>query len=115
MKGQMNIFDFLEVPEKKTNLETPEAPKVDFTCFSSFRVGKFGIGTGKCKMPEGTSCKECEAYEKFYEKADEYHASGEPWNVSVALAREFFGIPAVPEYSVEHYRKFRTKGGTNDG
>lgn len=107
VKGQMTIFDYLE---------TPETPKVDFSCFSSFRVGKFGIGTGDCKMPEGTSCKnDCKAYELFYNKADEYHESGEPWNVSVALAREFFGIPCVPEYSVEHYRKFRTKGGANDG
>jgi hypothetical protein len=106
LKGQMTIFDYLE---------TPEAPKVDFTCFSSWRVGKFGIGTGACKMPKGTSCKECEAYYQFYKKADEYHKSGETWSVSLALAREFFGIPCVPEYSVEHYRKFRTKGGANDG
>jgi hypothetical protein len=108
LKGQMTIFDF-------NYLETPEAPKVDFSCFSSWRVGKFGIGLGNCKMPKGTKCRDCEAYYQFYKKADEYHKSGEPWNISLALAREFLGIPCVPEYSVEHYRKFRTKGGTNDG
>lgn len=106
IRGQTTIFDFME---------TPETPKVDFTCFSSWRVGKQGIGLGKCPMPEGTKCQGCDAYHEFYKKANEYHASGEPWNVSLALAREFFGIPCVPEYSVEHYRKFRTKGGANDG
>ncbi len=106
LKGQMTLFDFME---------TPETPKVDFSCFSYFRVGKHGIGSGKCKMPEGTSCKEdCEAYELFYNKAEEYHQSGEPWNVSLALAREFFGIPTVPEYTVERYRMFRTKGAGSD-
>lgn len=101
LKGQMTIFDYLE---------TPETPKVNFTCFSSWRVGKYGIGLGKCQMPEGTKCRDCDAYHEFYKKADEYHKSGEPWNVSVALAREFFGVPCVPEYSVEHYRKFNTRG-----
>lgn len=106
IRGQTTIFDFME---------TPETPKVDFRCFAAFRSGKHGIKTGDCVKPKGTDCKECEAYNYFYEKADEYHQNGEPWNVSVALAREFFGIPTVPEYSVEHYRKFRTKGGANDG
>jgi hypothetical protein len=53
-------------------------------------------------------------YELFYNKAEEYHQSGEPWNVSIALAREFFGIPTVPEYTVERYRMFRTKGAGSD-
>lgn len=96
-KGQMTIFDFME---------TPEAPKVDFSCFSSFRVGKFGVERGECKHPEYKGkCNNCEVFKIFQQKAKEYLETGEKWFMCLALAREFFNIPTVPERTAEYYRK----------
>ena len=104
-KRQMTIFDFLDPAEEKT-----EETKVDMSCFATRRSGKHGIKLGECAYPEVRCNREgCDAFELFYDKAEEYHNSGEPWNVSVALAKEFFKIPTVPEYSVEYYRR-RNKG-----
>lgn len=97
IRGQTTIFDFME---------TPETPKVDFSCFSSFRVGKFGVESGKCSHPElKGKCNNCEAFKLFYSKAKQYQECGEKWCVCLALAREFFHIPTVPERTVEYYRK----------
>ena len=98
MNEQLTLDLFLEQPA-----ETP-APEIDFSCFAVHKVGKNGIRFEKCNM-QGKSCHECEAFELFYEKAEEYYNNGEPWNVSVAMAREFFKIPTVPEYTVEAYKK----------
>ena len=97
MNGQTTIFDFME---------TPENPKVDFSCFSTHRVGKFGVEHGKCKYQEYKGkCNDCPAFKAFYDKAKEYKEIGEKWFVCIALAKEFFRIPTVPEQTVAYYRK----------
>lgn len=76
---------------------------VNFSCFSSFRSEAGGVRYGECVADH--HCIDCEAYIRFYEKANEYQKAGNSWGKSVALAARFFGIPTVPEYSVEAYQK----------
>ncbi len=73
----------------------------DFSCFSAFRSEAGGVTLGKC--PASHDCRNCEAYDAFYGKAEEYQKAGNSWGKSVALAKRNFGIPTVPEWDVEAY------------
>lgn len=97
--GQLNLFDFLE---KESKHEKEERRTINFSCFSTFQSEANGVMYGECVVNH--CCDECEAYCKFYEKADEYYAAGNGWGKSVALTKRFFGIPSVPEYEVEMYQ-----------
>ena len=103
IQGQMTLFDFLN----PADAEEPQEPKkkINFSCFACWRTNKHGVKFGECAYPENKGdCESCDAHIAFYEKAEEYHKAGEKWNVSVAMAREFFEIKTVPEYTVKHYK-----------
>lgn len=76
--------------------------KIDFSCFSTSRSEAGGVRYGRCTGDR--RCEACSAYRAFYDKAEGYQRDGNSWGKSVALARESFGIPTVPEYGVEAYR-----------
>nr|WP_300815112.1 hypothetical protein [uncultured Acetatifactor sp.] len=98
LQGQMNLLDFSgEIQES----EMRQKSTIDFSCFSTFRSEAGGVRYGECIG--GHCCEACEVYRVFYGKADEYQRAGNRWGKSVALAREYLGVPTVPEYSVEAY------------
>ena len=78
-----------------------EEKEVDFSCFSAYRSESGGVRYGKCTADH--HCIDCDVYDTFYKKAEEYQEAGNNWGMSVALAGRFFGIPTVPEYDVEVY------------
>lgn len=78
-----------------------EQRTIDFSCFSEYRSEAGGVRRGKCTADH--RCRECEVYNTFYKKAEEYQEAGNKWGRSVALAKRYFGIPTVPEYDVEAY------------
>lgn len=84
-----------------------EPGEADFSCFSTFRSESGGVRYGKCVADH--HCDDCEVYSMFYEKAEEYYEDGNNWRISVALAKSFFGIPAVPEYDLETYQTSGSK------
>ena len=103
MQGQTSLFDLnLEVSTIKHKKKIEPELRINFSCFSTFRNEFGGVRYGECFYNH--DCQECEARKLFYEKAEEYQKSGEAWGVSVALAKEFFEIPTVSEYTVAAYR-----------
>ena len=99
IQGQMSLFDFYE---KEPEPGQTEQSTINFSCFSSFRSEEGGVRYGECSADH--HCINCEAHIRFYEKAGKYQKAGNSWGKSVALACRFFGIPTVPEYSVEAYQ-----------
>ena len=125
MTGQMSLFDFIQDPEQEKKDRAKEwsagrqiakgyqegirqGEKLKYTCFADYFNDRGGITSGKCEkgipdnMPK--SCAGCRVYLSFYERANEIQKAGNPWGLSVALARESFGIPTVPEYEADAYR-----------
>ncbi len=98
LDGQLTLSDYLSEES-----EIAEEVTTDMSCFSVFRSEEGGVRYGICTK-EKCNCEYCEAYSAFYEKAEEYYTAGNQWGMSVALARNFFGLPEVPEYSVKAYR-----------
>lgn len=86
---------------EETREHGKETKEVDFSCFSTFRSESGGVRHGECAVDH--NCIGCDAYNIFYEKAEEYQEAGNNWGMSVALVKRFFGIPTVPEYDVEAY------------
>ena len=103
MKGQLSLFDLTsEMVVIDQDKESDPEPNINFSCFSASRSEAGGVLYGECAYDH--SCSDCEARQLFYEKAEEYQKSGKAWGLSLALAREFFNIPTVPEYTVEAYK-----------
>ena len=71
IQGQMSLFDF---SERVSELKSKNHITINFSCFSTFRSEAGGVRYGECSRDH--CCRCCEAYIRFYEKAEEYQKAG---------------------------------------